>query len=65
MDLRVKKKHAKVSVEGFSKHKFGIFNVEKDTTYYVSFSNLSGIKEAPKYYQEYEDLKAIRNMIFQ
>ena len=51
------KARAKVSVDNFSKHKFGIFNVEKDTTYYVSFSNLSGIKEAPKYYQEYEDFK--------
>jgi dipeptidyl aminopeptidase/acylaminoacyl peptidase len=52
-----KKARAKVSIDNFSKHKFGIFNVEKDTTYYVSFSNLSGIKEAPKYYQEYEKLK--------
>lgn len=54
---RQEKARAKVSVDNFSKHKFGIFNVEKDTMYYVSFSNLSGIKEAPKYYQEYEDLK--------
>lgn len=52
-----KKARAKVSIDNFSKHKFGIFNVEKDTTYYVSFSNLSGIKEVPKYYQEYEKLK--------
>lgn len=52
-----KKARAKVSIDNFSKHKFGIFNVEKDTTYYVSFSNLSGIKEAPKYYQDYENLK--------
>ena len=54
---RQEKARAKVSTANFSKHKFGIFNVEKDTTYYVSFSNLTGIKEAPKYYQEYENLK--------
>ncbi len=51
------KARSKVSTANFSKHKFGIFNVEKDTTYYVSFSNLTGIKEAPKYYQNYENLK--------
>lgn len=52
-----KKARAKVSTANFSKHKFGIFNVAKDTTYYVSFANLTGIKEAPKYYQDYENLK--------
>jgi hypothetical protein len=52
-----KKARSKVSTDNFSKHKFGIFNVAKDTTYYVSFSNLTGIKEAPKYYQDYENLK--------
>ena len=51
------KARAKVSTDNFSKHKFGIFNVAKDTTYYVSFSNLTGIKTAPKYYQDYENLK--------
>ncbi len=51
------KARAKVSTANFSKHKFGIFNVEKDTTYYVSFANLSGIKDAPKYYQDYVNLK--------
>ena len=54
---RQEKARAKVSIDNFSKHKFGIFNVEKDTTYYVAFSNLSGIKDSPKYYQEYENLK--------
>lgn len=52
-----KKARSKVSTDNFSKHKFGIFNVAKDTTYYVSFSNLSGIKTAPKYYQDYDNLK--------
>jgi dipeptidyl aminopeptidase/acylaminoacyl peptidase len=51
------KARAKVSTANISKHKFGIFNVEKDTTYYVSFANLSGIKDAPKYYQDYVNLK--------
>ena len=51
------KARAKVSTANFSKHKFGIFNVAKDTTYYVSFAHLTGIKEAPKYYQDYENLK--------
>ncbi|MFM7894497.1 MAG: DPP IV N-terminal domain-containing protein, partial [Flavobacterium sp.] len=54
---RQEKARAKVSTANFSKHKFGIFNIEKDTTYYVSFSNLTGIKDSPKYYQEYENLK--------
>jgi dipeptidyl aminopeptidase/acylaminoacyl peptidase len=52
-----KKARSKVSTDNFSKHKFGIFNVAKDTTYYVSFSNLTGIKTAPKYYQDYDNLK--------
>ncbi|UPQ80569.1 prolyl oligopeptidase family serine peptidase [Flavobacterium azooxidireducens] len=48
---------AKVSTENFSKHKFGIYSVEKDSVAFVSFSNLTGISEFPKYYQEYNDLK--------
>jgi dipeptidyl aminopeptidase/acylaminoacyl peptidase len=47
----------KVSIDNLSKHKMGIYNIEKDTIYYVSFSNLSGINKLPKYYQEYENLK--------
>ena len=54
---RQDKSRSKVSVDNFSKHKLGIFNVEKDTTYYVSFANLSGINDTPKYYQEYDNLK--------
>ena len=54
---RQDKSRSKVSVENFSKHKLGIFNVEKDTTYYVSFANLSGINDTPKYYYEYDNLK--------
>jgi dipeptidyl aminopeptidase/acylaminoacyl peptidase len=52
-----KKARSKVSTDNFSKHKFGIFNVQKDSTYYVSFAQLTGIKTAPKYYQDYENLK--------
>lgn len=48
---------AKVSVNRFFKTKFGIFNREKDTAYYVDFSKLSHIKDKPKYYELYEDLK--------
>jgi len=48
---------AKVSINNLNKHKLGIINTEKDTVYFVSFSNLTGIKEFPKYYQEYEKLK--------
>ena len=54
---RQDKSRSKVSVDNFSKHKLGIFNVEKDTTYYVSFANLSGINDTPKYYYEYDNLK--------
>jgi dipeptidyl aminopeptidase/acylaminoacyl peptidase len=52
-----KSARSKVSIKNLSKHKMGIFNIEKDTTYYVSFSNLSGIMDYPVYYQEYENLK--------
>lgn len=48
---------AKVSTSNFSKHKLGIYSIEKDSVYYVSFSNLSGISKLPKYYSEYDNLK--------
>jgi dipeptidyl aminopeptidase/acylaminoacyl peptidase len=48
---------AKVSINNLNKHKLGIINTEKDTVYFVSFSNLTGIKDFPKYYQEYDNLK--------
>lgn len=47
----------KVSVDNFFKTKFGIYSTEKDTAYYVDFSKLSHIKDNPKYYESYEDLK--------
>ncbi|MFT5754589.1 MAG: hypothetical protein ACI924_001826, partial [Flavobacterium sp.] len=52
-----KSARSKVSIDNLSKHKMGIYNIEKDTVYYVSFSKLSGIMDYPKYYQEYDDLK--------
>ncbi len=48
---------SKVSTDNFSKHKLGIYNVEKDTVYYVSFATLSGILDNPKYHEEYDHLK--------
>ncbi|WP_339834770.1 prolyl oligopeptidase family serine peptidase [uncultured Flavobacterium sp.] len=52
-----KSARSKVSIDNLSKHKMGIYNIEKDTVYYVSFSKLSGIMDYPEYYQEYENLK--------
>lgn len=48
---------SKVSVANISSHRMGIFDIEKDTVYYVSFAHLSGIKKHPDYYQEYQELK--------
>lgn len=47
----------KVSVNNISKHKMYVYDVEKDEVKQLSFSHLTGIKTAPKYYQEYKDLK--------
>ncbi|MFE3849410.1 prolyl oligopeptidase family serine peptidase [Flavobacterium sp. LB3P45] len=44
----------KVSVNNLVNTKFGIYNVAKDSTYTVSFSSLSHIQEAPKYFSLYE-----------
>jgi dipeptidyl aminopeptidase/acylaminoacyl peptidase len=48
---------SKVSTENFSKHKLGIYSVEKDSVSFVPFSKLSGISEFPEYYKEYDNLK--------
>ena len=48
---------AKVSLNNLNSHNLGIINTEKDTIYFVSFSKLTGIKDFPKYYQEYDNLK--------
>jgi len=47
----------KVSVNNLVKTKFGIYSVAKDSVYYVDFSSLSHIKDFPKYYTSYENLK--------
>ncbi len=47
----------KVSINNISKHKMYVYNVEKDTVIQISFSNLTGVKIFPKYYQEYDNLK--------
>ena len=47
----------KVSINNISKHKMYVYNVEKDTIFQISFSNLTGIKTFPKYYQDYDKLK--------
>ena len=49
----------KVSINNISKHKMYVCNIEKDTVFQISFSNLTGIKTYPKYYQEYENLKSL------
>jgi dipeptidyl aminopeptidase/acylaminoacyl peptidase len=47
----------KVSINNNSKHKMYVYHIEKDTVMPISFSNLTGIKTFPKYYQEYDNLK--------
>jgi dipeptidyl aminopeptidase/acylaminoacyl peptidase len=48
---------AKVSVNNMTNASLGIFNVEKDSVYFVDFSDLPGIKNHPAYYNEYENLR--------
>ncbi|WET04174.1 prolyl oligopeptidase family serine peptidase [Flavobacterium sp. YJ01] len=47
----------KVSTKNFVKTKFGIYSVAKDSVYYVNFSTLSHIQDAPKYFELYDNLK--------
>ncbi len=47
----------KVSLNNISKHKMYVYNVIKDSVLPISFSNLTGIKISPKYFQEYNNLK--------
>jgi acetyl esterase/lipase len=48
----------KVSENNLVSTKFGIFNIAKDTVYYVNFSSLSHIQDTPKYFELYEKLKS-------
>jgi len=54
---------SKVSLSNNRLHKFGIYNTKKDSIYFVSFSNLSSITDKPKYYQDYEKLKKLENVV--
>ena len=47
----------KVSENNLVATKFGIYNRAKDTVYFVNFSTLSHIQDAPKYFELYEKLK--------
>jgi dipeptidyl aminopeptidase/acylaminoacyl peptidase len=47
----------KVSVNNLAPTKFGIYSVAKDTIFYMNFSSLSHIQDAPKYYDLYDNLK--------
>jgi dipeptidyl aminopeptidase/acylaminoacyl peptidase len=49
----------KVSVNNNSKHKMYVYSIEKDSVMPISFSNLTGIKIFPNYYQEYDNLKSL------
>lgn len=48
---------SKVSKNNLAATKFGIYNIAKDTVYFVNFSTLSHIQDTPKYYESYEKLK--------
>ena len=48
---------AKVSENNLVSTKFGIYNIAKDTVYFVNFSTLSHIQDQPKYFELYEKLK--------
>jgi dipeptidyl aminopeptidase/acylaminoacyl peptidase len=47
----------KVSENNLVATKFGIYNIAKDTVYFVNFSTLSHIQDVPKYFDLYEKLK--------
>ncbi|OAB26946.1 S9 family peptidase [Flavobacterium fryxellicola] len=49
----------KVSTANILATKFGIYNIEKDSVYFVNFSSLSHIQDVPKYFELYETPKAM------
>ncbi|MEM8522653.1 prolyl oligopeptidase family serine peptidase [Flavobacterium sp. PL12] len=49
----------KVSTANLLTTKFGIYNVAKDSVYFVNFSTLSHIQDVPKYLESYEKSKNI------
>lgn len=36
-------------------HKLGVYDLKNDTTYFIDFSSLDGIRKKPEYYSEYGD----------
>ncbi|TDE26852.1 S9 family peptidase [Flavobacterium ranwuense] len=48
----------KVSVDNLVATKFGVYNIVKDSVYFVDFSSLSHIQDTPKYLELYEKPKA-------
>ena len=51
----------KVSVNNLVPIKFGIYNVAKDSVYFINFSTLSHIQDVPKYFELYEKNKTSEN----
>ncbi|CAM4183187.1 S9 family peptidase [Flavobacterium weaverense] len=49
----------KVSTANLLTTKFGIYNVAKDSVYFVNFSALSHMQDVPKYLESYEKSKTI------
>ncbi|MDI5896349.1 S9 family peptidase [Flavobacterium algoritolerans] len=47
----------KVSVDNLLATKFGVYNIAKDSVYFVNFSSLSHIQDVPKYFELYEKSK--------
>lgn len=53
----IKDTKEKVSVNNLVRTRFGIYSVASDSVYYVDFTPLSGLKNFPKYYELYDQLK--------
>ncbi|TNE53367.1 MAG: S9 family peptidase [Bacteroidetes bacterium] len=47
----------KVSINNYSEHKLGIYQLSRDSFYYVDFSHLSGLDEQASYLELYEPTK--------
>ena len=48
---------AKVSTDNLLASKFGVYDIAKDSVYFVNFSSLSHIQDVPKYFELYEKSK--------
>ncbi len=49
----------KVSVNNLIPSKFGVYNVAKDSVYFINFSTLTHIQDVPKYFELYEKNKKV------